>query len=129
MRGLVEKVTGLDKEAELPKYAAKSFEKHRRGEAACGQSQPLRRMGRKAVIYATCFANYNEPDIGVAARAVLAKNGVETEVLHPHCCGMPLLEQGDIAEVARSRARPSPPRCGLGSKRAMTSSRWCRPAP
>ena len=54
------------------------------------------------MIYATCFANYNEPDIGVAARAVLAKNGVETEVLHPHCCGMPLLEQGSIAEVAQA---------------------------
>ena len=29
--------------------------------------------GRKAVIYATCFANYNAPEIGHAARAVLAK--------------------------------------------------------
>src|SRR3546814_1555116 len=31
--------------------------------------------GRKAVLYATCFVNYNNPDIGVAARQVLAKNG------------------------------------------------------
>jgi glycerol-3-phosphate dehydrogenase subunit C len=34
------------------------------------------------------------------ARAVLAKNGVETEVVYPSCCGMPQLEQGDIAPVA-----------------------------
>src|SRR3546814_3306200 len=34
--------------------------------------------GRKAVLYATCYANYNVPEIGLATRAVLARNGVET---------------------------------------------------
>jgi glycerol-3-phosphate dehydrogenase subunit C len=33
---------------------------------------------------------------------VLARNGVETELVHPHCCGMPLLEQGRIREVAEN---------------------------
>ncbi|HIF10741.1 MAG TPA: hypothetical protein EYQ81_13490 [Sneathiellales bacterium] len=56
--------------------------------------------GRKAVIYATCFANYNSPQIGSAARAVLAHNGVETQVVYTGCCGMPKLEHGDIAGVA-----------------------------
>jgi glycerol-3-phosphate dehydrogenase subunit C len=56
--------------------------------------------GRKAVIYATCFANYNSPEIGVEARKVLARNGVETEVVYPRCCGMPQLEYGDISRVA-----------------------------
>ena len=32
--------------------------------------------------------------------AVLARNGVETEVVYPACCGMPQLEHGDIAQVA-----------------------------
>ena len=40
--------------------------------------------------------------MGSAARAVLARNGVETEVVHPRCCGMPLLEQGRIGEVAEA---------------------------
>jgi glycerol-3-phosphate dehydrogenase subunit C len=56
--------------------------------------------GRKAVLYATCFVNYNNPGIGEAAQAVLAKNGVETEVVYPQCCGMPQLESGDLAAVA-----------------------------
>ena len=56
--------------------------------------------GRKAVLYATCFVNYNNPSIGEAAQAVLAKNGVETEVVYPQCCGMPQLEGGDLAAVA-----------------------------
>ena len=48
--------------------------------------------------------NYNNPDIGAATRAILAKNGVATEVVYPACCGMPQLEQGDYAQVA-SQAR------------------------
>ena len=102
-RGLLEKVAGLDAQAELPKYASKTF-------VAQAKDTPITinkdapAFGRKAVIYATCFNNYNDTDVGVAARAVLAKNGVETEVVHPHCCGMPMLEQGNIAEVAKSAA-------------------------
>jgi glycerol-3-phosphate dehydrogenase subunit C len=57
-------------------------------------------FGRKAVLYATCYGNYNNPEIGRATRAVLAHNGVETEILHPSCCGMPQFEQGDIGAVA-----------------------------
>jgi glycerol-3-phosphate dehydrogenase subunit C len=58
--------------------------------------------GRKALLFATCFVNYNNPSIGEATRAVLARNGVETAVLYPRCCGMPQLEQGDLAAVAAS---------------------------
>ena len=34
---------------------------------------------RKAVLYATCSMNYNDPDLGWLTRQVLAKLGVETE--------------------------------------------------
>src|SRR5215813_12076824 len=57
-------------------------------------------FGRKAVLYATCFSNYNKPEIGLAARKVLAHNGVATEVVYPRCCGMPQFERGDVARVA-----------------------------
>jgi len=56
------------------------------------------------VLYATCVVEYNNPGIGMAARAILAHNGVETDICYPGCCGMPQLEQGDIADVA-SKAR------------------------
>jgi glycerol-3-phosphate dehydrogenase subunit C len=38
----------------------------------------------------------------MSALAVLAKNGVETQVVYPACCGMPKLEQGLIGEVAQA---------------------------
>ena len=102
-RALLAKAADLDPRAELPKYHARSFV------AAAQRTAPqvnpaAPAHGRKAVLYATCFVNYNDPAMGEAARAVLAKNGVETEVVHPHCCGMPLLEQGRIAR-SRTAAR------------------------
>ena len=39
--------------------------------------------GRKAALFATCFVNYNNPEIGLATRAVLAWNGVDTDVAYP----------------------------------------------
>ena len=50
----------------------------------------------------TLEGNYNDPAIGVAAPAILAKSGVGAEIVYPRCCGMPQLEQGDIAAVAES---------------------------
>jgi glycerol-3-phosphate dehydrogenase subunit C len=62
---------------------------------------------RKAVLYATCFVNFHSTDIGAATRAVLAKNGVESEVVHPACCGMPKLELGDLEAVAAAARKVS----------------------
>lgn len=102
-RAIAEKIAGLDARAELPEYAGSSLINQANAEThAINPDAPA--FGRKAVLYATCFTNYNDPGPGLAARAVLAKNGVETVVVHPECCGMPLLEQGRIGEVAKAAA-------------------------
>jgi glycerol-3-phosphate dehydrogenase subunit C len=98
-RPLMEKVAGIDRDAALPKFHARTFELRARSEGA-EPDAAAPAFGRKAVLYATCFVNYNNPDIGAAARAVLAKNGVETEIVYPECCGMPQLEQGEVSRVA-----------------------------
>ena len=97
-RPMLEKVANVHREAELPKYYGKTFEARAKSPPTVNADAPA--YGRKAVLYATCFANYNGPDIGEATQAVLAKNGVETTVVYPQCCGMPLLEAGEIAKVA-----------------------------
>jgi len=102
-RPVMEKVADIDRRAVLPKFHGRSFVMRAKAEAPeVDATAPAH--GRKALLYATCFVNYNNPHIGEAARAVLAKNGVATEVAYPGCCGMPHLEQGDIARVAE-RAR------------------------
>jgi glycerol-3-phosphate dehydrogenase subunit C len=98
-RPIMEGVLGVHRDAELPKFESTRFT------VASAANPPARdesapAAGRKAVIYATCFAEYNNAAIGHAARAVLAKNGVDTEVAYPTCCGMPQLEHGDLENVA-----------------------------
>jgi len=102
-RRMLSAVAGFDPRAELPRYAGTPLTRQAQANAPeLNRAAPG--MGRKAVLYATCFNNYNDPAVGLAARAVLAHNGVDTEVVHPHCCGMPMLEQGHLAEVAKSAA-------------------------
>ncbi len=106
-RGVMEAVAGVDRNAALPKY-------HRRTLLEAAAAAPLEvdksapAHGRKAAIYATCYSNYNEPAIGLALRRVLARNGVESEVVYPECCGMPKFEAGDLEAVAGRARRVAP---------------------
>ena len=105
-RPLLEKIAGVDRAAALPKFHGKTLMlRAMEGKPKVNREAPA--FGRKVALYATCFANYNNPSIGIAALAVLAKNGVESEIVYPDCCGMPQLEQGDLARVADSARRIS----------------------
>ena len=97
-RKLMQSVAGIHKEAALPRFNSFTLE----DEAAPEVASNAPAKDRKVVLYATCYGKFNNPKIGYAARGILARNGVETEVVHPSCCGMPLLEQGDLAAVAES---------------------------
>ena len=91
---------GLHPDAALPTYASRPLTKLSTQAPVLNREAPA--FGRKAVLYATCFGNYNSPEVGIDTRAVLARNGVETEVAYPRCCGMPMLEQGRLADVAHN---------------------------
>jgi len=100
-RPAMQAVAGIDAKAALPKFHGKTFTaRAKAAPPAVNAEAPAH--GRKAVLYATCFVNYNNPGIGEAAQAVLARNGVETEVVYPRCCGMPKLEHGDLEAVAEN---------------------------
>lgn len=98
-RPVMESVLGVHRDAALPNFESKRFSVATKANPpAVNADAPAH--GRKVAIYATCFAEYNNAAIGHATRAVLAKNGVETAVVYPACCGMPQLEHGDLARVA-----------------------------
>jgi glycerol-3-phosphate dehydrogenase subunit C len=98
-RPILEGMVGIHRDAQLPKFHGKTFGARVKDDGVTPNAAAPG-FGRKAVLYATCFVNYNNPDVGVAARKVLAHNGVATEVVYPTCCGMPQLEHGDLANVA-----------------------------
>mmetsp|Transcript_15189 Transcript_15189/g.59441 ORF Transcript_15189/g.59441 Transcript_15189/m.59441 type:complete len:514 (-) Transcript_15189:40-1581(-) len=104
---LVRKVAGIHPEAHLPSYVDRSHtlvaQASARG-AAVNEKAPA--FGkRKVVLYATCLGNHNEPNIGMAAKAVLEHLGVPVEVVYPGCCGMPKLEAGELGSVeAKAKA-------------------------
>lgn len=103
-RPLMEAAANVHRDAALPRFTGRSFQL-RAAEAKPPINPAAPAFGRKAVLYATCYANYNQPGIGVAAQAILAHNGIETAVCYPACCGMPRLEQGDLATVAQNAER------------------------
>jgi glycerol-3-phosphate dehydrogenase subunit C len=99
-RPLMDGVAHIDRDAELPKFASQTFLRaDKKSPGTVNASAPAHGK-RKAAIFATCFVNYNKPETGMAARAVLNHLGVETRAAYPGCCGMPFLEQGEMAKVA-----------------------------
>jgi glycerol-3-phosphate dehydrogenase subunit C len=107
MRRRLEKFAGIHHGARLPRQAGETFVMRSHHEPVVLNEAAPAFGKRKAVLYATCFVNFHQTSIGVAARGVLAKNGVATEVLHPACCGMPKLEIGDIDAVAEAARKVS----------------------
>jgi Fe-S oxidoreductase len=63
----------------------------------------------KVALFTTCYANRNEPELAEDLVAVLEHNGIEVSLLSAErCCGMPRLELGDLAGVARLKERNVP---------------------
>jgi glycerol-3-phosphate dehydrogenase subunit C len=104
VRKVIEAVTGIDQDALLPTYASRTASRRLREPLAPSPEGPAFGQ-RRVVIYATCFSEYNAPQVAEAAAGVLARQGVEARVVYPECCGMPQLEAGDLADVAARAER------------------------
>jgi len=106
-RKLVEGVAGVDARADLPKFHSRTFVMTDRRDPPVVNDKAPAFGKRKALLFATCFVNYNRPSTGVAARKLLNHLGVETVVEYPGCCGMPFLEQADLARVTKQAEKVS----------------------
>ncbi len=99
IRTLINTLGDIHPEAELPKFNTRTLKQRAKKPREIATDAPAYNK-RKLAVYATCFSNYNKPEIGEAALAVLAKNGIDAQVVYPACCGMPALEQGNLDKVA-----------------------------
>ena len=103
-RAAMEGVAGIDRRAELPKFNARTFVLRDRGEPGSANTSAPAYGKRKAVIFPTCFVNYNKPADRHRGARCANHLGVETKVVYPGCCGMPFLEQADLDRVAKHGA-------------------------
>ncbi len=99
VRTLINTIGDIHPQAELPKFNTRTLKQHAKKLRDIAKDAPAYGK-RKLAVYATCFSNYNKPEIGEAALSVLAKNGIDAQVVYPACCGMPELEQGNLDKVA-----------------------------
>jgi len=100
-RLLMEKLAGIHREKRLPRFAAPTLDewfrtRHDSGETVEGD--------HAVVLFGTCFANYNRPELGQAAYRVLLHNRCHVACPPLNCCGMPALDAGDI-HLAQRKAR------------------------
>jgi glycerol-3-phosphate dehydrogenase subunit C len=104
-RPLMQSMLGLHAEADLPKYQSKPLMKQAKPLPALNDQAPAAKSARKAKIYTTCFANYNDQEIAESALAVLRHNGVDASFTYAGCCGMPKMERGDLDGVAETAGK------------------------
>ena len=128
VRAVMEAVAGIDRTAILPRYHSKTATDRLKTPLAPDPAGPAFGL-RKAALYATCFVDYNAPATAVAAMAVLARQGVETRLAYPECCGMPQLEAGDYRRGGRARraGRGRAPAAGRRGLRHRHPDRQLRP--
>ena len=103
-RPLLQKLTHIDKNASIPKFSNTTLVRQLKDvPVTINKNGPA--FGQKSVLYATCYGNYNETQIGLLATKILGHLGVDVRVEYPGCCGMPQLELGNIPRVAASGER------------------------
>ena len=99
IRYVIEVILQIDKRARLPVYSRKSLLKLAKNNLSeVNSSAPAN--SRKVVLFSSCATNYNNTSIGLSAREVLSRNGINSEVIYLGCCGMPQWELGEIPKVA-----------------------------
>jgi glycerol-3-phosphate dehydrogenase subunit C len=107
-RAAMQAVLGVHKDRELPPYAPRKF----RSAVSDCKPFPVRDGSNtpgKVAIFATCYANYNEPVMGHDLVALLEHNEIPYVLVEKEvCCGMPKLELGDLEGVDALKQKNMP---------------------
>jgi glycerol-3-phosphate dehydrogenase subunit C len=114
-RKLLDKALGVHPKAPIPDYhSSTARDKLRKRTRPSIVPLPTPRTTGRVVMFTTCYANRNEPDLAMDLCAVFEHNGITVDVAaRERCCGMPRLELGDLETVAEYKAVNIPELKGL----------------
>ena len=118
-RRVLEELLEVHPDAHLPEYHSDTLRRRvnitRNQDAkAAPEAGPTR---GKVALFATCYGNYNEPDLGEDLIAVFEHNDIPVRLVDTErCCGMPKLELGDLQAVAKAKTVNIPQLAALVDK-------------
>lgn len=104
-RKLLDKTLGIHPESLLPEYVSNTLLKRDKKRVADKiQVAATDNTTGKVALFATCYGNYNEPQIGEDLIRVFEHNGLQVQLVKgTQCCGMPKLELGDLDAVTKAK--------------------------
>ncbi|MCK5394722.1 MAG: Fe-S oxidoreductase [Gammaproteobacteria bacterium] len=104
-RKLLDKALGIHPDSLLPKYETNTLVKRNKKRISQNnRAEATDRTTGKVAVFATCYGNFNEPQIGEDLIKVFEHNGLEVQLVQDtQCCGMPKLELGDLDAVAKAK--------------------------
>lgn len=101
-RKLLENTVGIHHEAPVPEFHSKTLRKRVKEQIRDIEPTPVGDTTGRVALYATCYGNYNSPEIGGDFIKVFQHNDIHIDLVPKEkCCGMPKLELGDLESVDR----------------------------
>jgi glycerol-3-phosphate dehydrogenase subunit C len=105
-RKMLDATLGVHPEAPVPPYRSNTLRHQLRIRPTPPAEARVAGATRgKVALFATCYGNRNEPEIGLDLARIFEHNGIEIALAErENCCGMPKLELGDLEAVAELKA-------------------------
>lgn len=94
-RRVLERLTGIDRRRPLPAFTEKTLDQHLRNRVTRAPTEPR----GKVVLFDDTYANYFEPNVGLAAIDLLEDLGYEVVLAKAGCCQRPRLSKGLVREA------------------------------
>jgi len=108
-RKVLESTLDIHAEAPVPEYHRNTLRKRAAALVKPMTVTPMNGTTGKLALYATCYGNYNTPDLADDFMKVFQHNDVMIDVVPKEaCCGMPKFELGDLDAVARLKEQNIP---------------------
>ena len=104
-RKVLESVLGVHTDARLPEYQSNPLRSRLREKIGQqGGGEAAGPTNGKVALFATCYGNRNEPDIGEDLVTVFEHNDIPVTLApKEQCCGMPKMELGNLGSVEKAK--------------------------